>query len=145
MPDRLDTIAAKLIETCVSYAEANHFNISVAVLDHSFTIIGARRMDQAYPHSLDLAIAKAHTALDYRAPTSEVAARLPAESKVTLSLVDRRLLFIAGGVPLRIGGALVGSVGVSGGLPQQDEDCAIQAVAAALQNATADAGSETNR
>lgn len=121
--ERLDTIAARLTDGCVTYAERSSMNISAIILDVSFSIIGARRMDQATPHSFDLAFAKAYTALDYRARTAEVGARLSAEAKVALSIVNPRLFFIAGGAPIEIGGKVVGSIGVSGGLPDQDAEC----------------------
>lgn len=42
--------------------------------------------------------------------------------------LDRPLLFIAGGVPVRRDGRLIGAIGVGGGAPEQDHEIATTAV-----------------
>ncbi|WP_274560514.1 MFS transporter [Streptomyces spiramyceticus] len=74
----------------------------------------------------------AYTALQLNAPTADpVDAVQPGGPFHTLpTVLDRPLLFIAGGVPVRRGGRLIGAIGVGGGAPEQDHGFATEAVEA---------------
>jgi uncharacterized protein (UPF0303 family) len=48
-----------------------------------------------------------------------------------------RLLVVAGGIPLELGGRIVGAIGVSGGSVEEDHDVAQAAVAALRGGLTA--------
>jgi uncharacterized protein GlcG (DUF336 family) len=96
--------------------------ITVAVVDGEAGLVYQARMDGALPASRDLAVAKAQTAAGLRMATDEVG-RL-AQPGAPLYGIQHvrpgRVVLFGGGLPLRVGGAVVGGIGVSGGTVEQD-------------------------
>jgi len=100
--------------------------MGIAVVDRSGNVIVAVRMDGASPVALQLAIDKAFTAAAFNAPTDawgEVTSPGGADWGLTSALAGR-IVVLAGGLPLRAGGELVGAIGVSGAAPAVDLLCA---------------------
>ncbi|GGR68538.1 MULTISPECIES: GlcG/HbpS family heme-binding protein [Streptomyces] len=106
--------------------------VSVTVLDAGGHLLAFRRDDRAVLISGETSTRKAYTALQLNAPTADlVDAVRPGGLFHTLpTALDRPLLFIAGGVPVRRDGRLIGAIGVGGGAPEQDHGFATAAVAA---------------
>jgi uncharacterized protein GlcG (DUF336 family) len=104
--------------------------VSVAVLDRAGRLRVFLQGDGASPHNLELARRKAYTALTFRRTSAEWAKRT-AEGDVTgqRSLTD--VIPLGGGVPIMIGNAAIGSVGLSGapGGQPQEEACAKAGIA----------------
>ncbi|WP_329200372.1 MULTISPECIES: GlcG/HbpS family heme-binding protein [unclassified Streptomyces] len=113
-------------------AEAAGIAVSVTVLDAGGHPLAFRRDDRAVLISGETSTRKAYTALQLNAPTAGLTeAVLPGGPFHTLpTALDRPLLFIAGGLPVHREGRLVGAVGVGGGAPAQDHECAATALAA---------------
>ncbi len=70
-----------------------------------------------------VALAKAHTALNFRARTDAVRERVKPENQAALRNVEQQLCFVGGGHPLVENGRIVGAVGVSGASETQDTEC----------------------
>ncbi|MFE5037737.1 heme-binding protein [Streptomyces sp. NPDC056683] len=113
-------------------AEAAGVTVSVTVLDAGGHLLAFRRDDRAVLISGETSTRKAYTALQLNTPTADlVDAMQPGGLFHTLpTALDRPLLFIAGGVPVRRDGWLIGAIGVGGGAPDQDHGFASAAVAA---------------
>ncbi|MFH9061131.1 heme-binding protein [Streptomyces coeruleorubidus] len=113
-------------------AEAAGVSASVTVLDSGGHLLAFRRDDRAVLISGETSTRKAYTALQLNAPTADlVDAVQPGGLFHTLpTALDRPLLFIAGGVPVRRDGRLIGALGVGGGAPEQDHAFATAAVEA---------------
>ncbi|GAA1420606.1 heme-binding protein [Streptomyces thermospinosisporus] len=113
-------------------AEAAGVSVSVTVLDAGGHLLAFRRDDRAVLISGETSTRKAYTALQLDAPTADlVDAVQPGGPFHTLpTALDRPLLFIAGGLPVRRDGRLIGAIGVGGGAPEQDHAFAEAAVAA---------------
>ncbi|MER6220403.1 GlcG/HbpS family heme-binding protein [Streptomyces sp. 900105755] len=113
-------------------AEAAGVTVSVTVLDAGGHLLAFRRDDRAVLISGETSTRKAYTALQLNTPTADlVDAVQPGGLFHTLpTALDRPLLFIAGGVPVRRDGRLIGAIGVGGGAPDQDHSFASAAVAA---------------
>lgn len=124
--------AETLVTTAREAAEAAGVRVSVTVLDAGGHLLAFRRDDRAVLISGETSTRKAYTALQLDAPTADlVDAVQPGGLFHTLpTALDRPLLFIAGGVPVRRDGRLIGSVGVGGGAPEQDHGFASAAVEA---------------
>lgn len=125
------------VEAGLAHAGQLQVRIAVVVLDQAMAVTAVQRMVGAYPSTVDVARAKAHTALNFGAPTSALAERVASANQAALQGVVPQLMFVPGGVPVRVDGALVGSVGVSGASADQDRECAEAAAAqlvAALQD-----------
>ncbi|HEV3365792.1 MAG TPA: heme-binding protein [Acidimicrobiia bacterium] len=113
-------------------ADAAGVTVSVTVLDAGGHLLAFRRDDRAVLISGETSTRKAYTALQLNAPTADlVDAVQPGGLFHTLpTALDRPLLFVAGGVPVRRDGRLIGALGVGGGAPEQDHAFATAAVEA---------------
>ncbi|PWI12439.1 hypothetical protein DIZ27_02470 [Streptomyces sp. NWU339] len=122
--------AEALVTAAHQAAEAAGVTVSVTVLDAGGHPLAFRRDDRAVLISGETSTRKAYTALQLDVPTADlVEAVQPGGLFHTLpTALDRPLLFIAGGVPVRRGGRLIGAVGVGGGAPEQDHSFATAAV-----------------
>lgn len=107
----------------------------VAVADDHGELIALMRMDGAPLSSLLIAMNKAWTAARERKPSSEVgrAARHPETGFDIAYYGDRRYTGWGGGLPVAIGGAVVGAVAVSGAPEALDVEMAGLGVAAILE------------
>ncbi|MCY0934901.1 GlcG/HbpS family heme-binding protein [Streptomyces sp. H34-S4] len=116
------TDAEALVTAATAAAEAARIAVSVSVLDAGGHLLAFRRDDRAVLISGETSTRKAFTSLQLDAPTSDlVEAVQPGGPFHTLpTALDRPLLFIAGGLPVRRGGRLIGAIGVGGGAPAQD-------------------------
>ncbi|WP_406437882.1 heme-binding protein [Streptomyces sp. NBC_00631] len=121
-----------LIAEASRAAETAGATVSVTVLDAGGHLLAFRRDDSAVLISGETSTRKAYTALQLNAPTADlVDAVQPGGLFHTLpTALDRPLLFIAGGVPVRRDGRLIGAIGVGGGAPDQDHGFASAAVQA---------------
>jgi uncharacterized protein GlcG (DUF336 family) len=106
--------------------------VAVVVLDTSFTLASAQRLDGAYRSAVPVAQAKAHTALNFGVPTHALAERIKPENKQALQAVEPNLMFVGGGVPIVVDGTTIGAIGVSGGTEDDDVACATAAATAAV-------------
>lgn len=102
------------------------YKVSAAVVDPSGVLTALMRADGAGPHTVESSRRKAYTAASLRRPT-RVMAQLIAEHPALQGLRDMNesILMLGGGLPIRIGGQIVGGIGV-GGSPgaDLDEGCA---------------------
>ena len=118
-------IAAATVAACA----ANNYNVSAAVVDRAGNLRALQRADNAGPHTIGAAQAKAYTSASARNNTG---AMLEAVQKNpgAATLVDiPGFLVLGGGVPVRVGNEVIGAVGV-GGAPggHLDEQCALAAL-----------------
>jgi uncharacterized protein GlcG (DUF336 family) len=103
------------------------YRVSAAVVNRDGVLTTLLRADGAGPHTVSSSTKKAYTAASLRRPTSELAeviAKQPALQ--ALRDMDPNILILGGGLPIEIGGEVVGGIGV-GGSPgaQLDEACAL--------------------
>lgn len=119
--------ARAVIEAAKREAAGNGWNVGVSVVDAGGCQIAFDRMDGAPPSSALVAQEKARTAALFRVATSGMEDRIEGRPAM-LALPGATPL--SGGVPLVAGGQVVGAVGVSGVMPQQDHQ--IAAAGAAL-------------
>lgn len=115
--------ALAAVEAGLAFAEEERVKVAIVVLDRSYTPLAAVRMDDAYESTFKVALAKAHTALNFRARTDAVRERVKPENQAALRNVERQLCFVGGGHPLVENGRIVGAVGVSGASETQDTEC----------------------
>jgi uncharacterized protein GlcG (DUF336 family) len=116
--------AQKMIAAAVAKANSLGVPQIVAVLDESGLLKGFCRMDGAALISIEVAQNKAYTAL-LGSPSQDFFNRIK-DNPALLAGVPHipRIVTFGGGLPIRIGGAVVGAIGVSGGSVEQDIECA---------------------
>jgi len=124
--------ARRMVAAAEEVARRLRVAMSVAVVDAGDQLVAFERMDAADLVTIGLARDKAFSALMNRMPTRDLAPLVQpgAEFYGYDSLVGGRMVVFAGGMPLELGGVLVGAVGVSGGSADEDQQAADAAVAA---------------
>jgi glc operon protein GlcG len=120
--------ARRVASAAEAEARRNNWAVSIAVLDDSGQMIVFQRMDGAKLVATDIAIRKARTAVYFQGPTKDLEAEV-AGGRTALLPIDG-FMPLEGGIPLRVGGELVGAIGVSGVTGAQDAQCAQAGVAA---------------
>jgi len=119
--------ANELIGRAHAKATELGIRISVAVVDEGGLLIALARMDGAIPLSPQVAEAKAvGAAMLHRdgASLGELAKDRPGFFSVVDRLVRVPIVPGLGSVLIKRDGAVLGAVGVSGGRPEQDLECA---------------------
>lgn len=109
-------------------SKKNGWNHVFAVVDGSGTLIAFEKADLASNSSSEIAQAKAKTAATFRVPTKAYQDRISSGETFLLGLPG--VVPAAGGVPIVVGGKIIGAIGVSGATPLQDHQAAEAGVAA---------------
>lgn len=96
--------------------------MNIAVVDGGGNLVAHARMDGAWIGSVDVSINKAFTARAFDITTEDLAENSqPGQQFYGIQASNEgRIMVFAGGVPLQKNGKVVGAVGVSGGLGEQD-------------------------
>ena len=97
--------------------------MNIAVVDAGANLVAFERMEGAWIGSIDIAINKAFTSRAFDIETKALAENSQSGKQffgIHASNHGRVMIF-AGGIPLKRGGQVVGAVGVSGGLGEQDQ------------------------
>lgn len=124
---RLDQADARvLIEGARQKAQAIGVPMCIAITDESGHLIAFERMDGGKVTSITIAIDKAFTAAGARKATHEYGeASQPGKPTFGIhSAIGGRLVVVGGGLPVMVGGDVVGGIGISSGTPMQDLECA---------------------
>jgi len=117
-------LAAKMIDAAVAKAKSLGVPQVVAVLDESGLLKAFCRMDGAPLISIEVAQNKAYTAL-LGAPSQDFFNRIKDDPALLAGVPHiPRIAVFGGGLPIRIDGAVVGGIGVSGASVEQDIACA---------------------
>ncbi len=111
MADSFLSTAQAAVDAGLQWAGEHEVKMTFVVLDVTGTVCAAARMDGSRTITYDIAVAKANTALAFQSTTADLATRV-------------KIAFLGGGIPLRRGETIIGSVGVSGGTEEQDVECA---------------------
>ena len=120
--------AKKMLEAAKREAAANDWPVVIAVVDDGGHLLCLERMDDAQFGSIDIAIAKAKSAIAFKRPTVEWAQRIADGRLGILSLSG--MIPVEGGVPIVQNGEMVGAIGVSGVTSIQDGQIAAAGIAA---------------
>lgn len=97
-------------------------NAVVAVSDAGARPILVHCMDESYIASFDVAVKKAYTVVSLKMSTAELKPLAnPGGSLYGIQFTnDSQIVVFGGGDPLRVGGRIIGGLGVSGGTEEQD-------------------------
>lgn len=126
----INRLAAEEAKAMLAAAEKKAEEIGVpmciAVTDESGNLIAFSRMDGGKVSSIAIAIDKAFTAAAARNPTSfyNELCRPGSPTFGIHTTHQGRFSIIGGGLPVKVGNAIVGGIGASSGTPTQDIECA---------------------
>lgn len=128
--------AAALVEHAVASCNKDGYKVSAAVVGPAGVTKALHRADGAGPHTIYSSTRKAFTAASLGVSTAELA-KIAAEHPMAAGLRDMgpRILILAGGLPIKVDGQVVGAIGV-GGSPggDLDEACAQAAIDAVMDD-----------
>ena len=120
--------AKKIAVAAEAEARKNNWNVVIAVVDDGGHLIYLQRIDGTQTGSIDVAIGKARTSAAFKRPT-KVFDEL-AKTRPSITSISPTAVLLEGGVPVVVGGQVVGAVGVSGVTSQQDAQIAEAGIAA---------------
>ena len=126
-------LALQLVERIRAEAATRDLDLAVCVVDPGGHVVASARMDGAALGASALAEGKAYTAVSWAMPSGALhGSTQPGGVDWGFNTTDPRIVVYPGGLPLFVDGALVGGVGASGALADQDEEC-VRAGAVALR------------
>ena len=105
---------------------------NLAVVDAGGNLLAFARMEGAWLGSIDIAIHKAFTARAFDMSTQELGSMAtPKKPLFGINTTnDDRVVIFGGGAPIKMGDAVIGAVGASGGTVDQDVEVVEAAVRA---------------
>lgn len=112
--------AKKAVAAAVAEAKKNNWAMCVAVVAPSGDLVQFERMDNCQYGSIVISQHKAKAATIFRRPTKAFEDRIAAGGAGLTALTLDGIIASEGGIPIVIGGKIVGGIGCSGGTGQQD-------------------------
>ncbi|WP_425046856.1 GlcG/HbpS family heme-binding protein [Primorskyibacter sp. S87] len=115
-------LASKAAQTALEACAAEGYNVSVAVVARDGSLKVHLKADNSGPHTVGSSQGKAFTSASMGRDTAGLADFIGGNPQNDgLRDMDPRLVIQAGGLPIKVEGALVGGIGV-GGAPRGDID-----------------------
>ena len=138
--------AAIIVDKALEHGRAQKFKpLAVAVLDSGGHLVAFKREDKTSIMRFEIAFGKAYGCLGMGFGGREFARRVPIAPHFIQALsaaFDGSVVPVPGGVLIRDGsGEIVGAVGISGDISENDEACGVAGIKAAGLNA--DTGATT--
>lgn len=109
------SLATKAASVAVEQCTKDGYRVSAAVVDRAGVVRALLREDGAGPHTVDSSRKKAYTSASLKRPTAELGeliAKMPAVQ--ALRDMNENILMLGGGLPIEMGGEVVGGIGVGG-------------------------------
>lgn len=120
--------ATKAIQASLDSCNKDGYRVTVSVVDRAGVLRAMSRADGAGPHTVDSSRKKAYTAASLRRPTTELAELLnKVPTLQALREMNDQVLILGGGLPIELGGEIVGGIGVGGAPGAHLDDACAQA------------------
>lgn len=115
--------AADAIAAVVASRDPSEAPFSITVLDSGRNIVAFARLDGALLASIESSRGKAYAAVSLDAPSDALFEHIqPGQQFYGFETSQEKpLVLFRGGIPVRVGGKLVGGVGAAGGSLDEDE------------------------
>jgi glc operon protein GlcG len=123
--------AKKALAAAEAEAKKNNWPVAIAILDTTGSLSAFLKLDNTQTASVDIAIGKARTALEFRRPTKALQDTIAAGGAGLRLLSVPGAYLLEGGVLIVADGKIVGAIGVSGVTSEQDAMVAMAGAAAA--------------
>ena len=119
--------AKKIAAAAEAEAVKNKWTVVIAILDDGANLVYLQKMDTTQIGSVDVAIAKAASAVKFKRPSKAFEEAVAGGRQAILKLPGA--MPVEGGIPLMSDGIVIGAIGVSGVTSQQDGQIAAAGVA----------------
>ena len=123
--------AKKVAAAAVAEARSHKEGAAIAIVDDGGNLMYLERLDGTFAAGAHISTGKARTAALFKKPTAAFEDVIKGGRTAMVALDDFTPLM--GGVPIQVGGTIVGAVGVSGAASAAQDDELAKAGAAALQ------------
>jgi uncharacterized protein GlcG (DUF336 family) len=121
-------LAGKAIQASLDACNKDGYRVSVSIVDRAGVLRAMARADGAGPHTVDSSRKKAYTTASLRRPTTELAELInKVPTLQALREMNDQVLILGGGLPIEIGGEIVGGIGVGGAPGAHLDDACAQA------------------
>lgn len=104
-----------------AFARKNNWTVAIAILDDGGHLVYFQRMDGVNIGAIEVSLRKAESAVKFKRPGKAFADRIPGQPQV---MVIPGAFPFEGGLPIVIGGELIGGIGVSGAAASEDAQIA---------------------
>ena len=121
-PDITVETAKKIAAATIAECQNNKWNVAVAVVNTHGSLVYYERMNNTQSASAQIAVDKAKVGAMYRRTTRVFADVIAKTGPAVMTLPG--VVASPGGIPIMVGGKVIGGVGVSGVTGDQDEQCA---------------------
>lgn len=111
-------VAKELAAAAEATAAQNKWTMAIVVIDEGGNLVYLAKMDDTQIGSIEVAIAKAKSAVKFKRPTKAFEDQLTGGRTAVLKIPEA--MPVEGGIPLTVDGKIIGAIGVSGGTSQQD-------------------------
>lgn len=116
--------AKKVAAAAEAEAMLNDWAIVICIVDSTGHVVLLERLDQAQYGSIELARAKAETALNFKRPTKVFEDGIADGGRNVRFLSVNSVCTLEGGIPLYRDGKIVGAIGISGAKSTEDAQVA---------------------
>ncbi len=133
MIEMTQELAEQIGKAALAKAEEIGRPMSVSVVDESGRLVYYSRQNGAGFFTFDTSRAKAMAAASFKRSTMEITENKDQNPLLWFSLpsvVPAQALPSPGGMPVFKDGRVIGALGLGGGSPQEDQDCALAGAAA---------------
>jgi glc operon protein GlcG len=110
----------KIAAMAVAEANKNNWKMAIAIVDISGDLVYFEKIDGTQAASVQIAQDKARSAARFKRPTKVLQDGLAAGGAGLRLLALQGAVPVEGGLPIIMGGKIVGAIGASGGTSEQD-------------------------
>src|SRR5690242_9463139 len=107
--------AKPIAAAAIAEAKKNKWSMAIAIVDPAGDLVYFEKMDDTQPGSVGIAQAKARSAARFKRPTKAFQDALAGGGEGWRILALEGAVPVEGGLPLMMGGKVVGAIGASGG------------------------------
>jgi len=112
-------VAKKLAAAAEEEAVKNKWNVVIAVVDDGGHLLYLQRLDETQTGSIESAIQKAQTAVNFKRPSKALEEALVTNNRTPILKLPGAMP-IEGGLPITVNEKIIGAIGVGGVTAQQD-------------------------
>jgi glc operon protein GlcG len=123
--------AKKALAAAEAEAKKNNWAVAIAIVDSAGQLAAFSKMDGTQIASIDIAIGKATTANNFKRPTKALQDAIAQGGANLRLLAVKGATPLEGGVPIVVDGKIIGAIGASGVMANQDAEVAMAGAAAA--------------
>jgi uncharacterized protein GlcG (DUF336 family) len=113
-------VAKKAAAAAIAEAKKNNFTMAIAIVDPNGFLVYFEKMDNTQNGSVNVAQDKAKSAALFKRPTKVFQDGLAAGGVGLRLLALQGAVPVDGGLPIIVGGKIIGAIGASGGTSDQD-------------------------